>query len=46
MKKAFHRFRSMSTNEQIGFLVVGILCYCFGLIPLAAMAPFIARLGT
>lgn len=45
MKKAFHHFRSMSTNEQLGVLVVGIMCYCFGLIPLAVMAPFIARLG-
>lgn len=34
MKMAFHRFRSMSTNEQLGMLVVGIMCYCFGLIPL------------
>jgi hypothetical protein len=45
MKKAFRHFRSMSTNEQLGVLVVGIMCYCFGLIPLAVMAPFIARLG-
>jgi hypothetical protein len=44
MLAAIRRFQSLSKNEQLGWLVVGVICYCAGLIPLAATAPFLARL--
>jgi hypothetical protein len=44
MREAIRRFQSLSKNEQLGWLVIGIIVYCAGLIPLAAMAPIITKL--
>jgi hypothetical protein len=44
MRKAIRRFQSLSKNEQLGWLVIGIIIYCAGLIPLAAMTPIVTQL--
>lgn len=44
MREAIRRFQSLSKNEQLGWLVIGVIFYCAGLIPLAAMAPLLTRI--
>ncbi|NTF23593.1 hypothetical protein G6L37_35050 [Agrobacterium rubi] len=44
MVKLKKRFGSLSKNEKIGWLLLGVMAYFSGLIVLAFASPFIATL--
>jgi hypothetical protein len=44
MLNVIEKIRSLSKEERLGVILLGAVCYCFGLVPLAFLSPLLVRL--